>query len=122
MAKIRATFRQMSDARKTVQKLKEIGYKDAHLDMMDTYLEEYSEEIKSPGTENALNVSALVMNSSGFSRGTGKAFLSSLDPMASGFCVHEEMFCIGARLFVSPEENKIDEVKRIISEYGGVVD
>lgn len=121
MPKIRAFFERMSDAKKAAQTLKNMGYKDAQLDMIDRYNEEYSEEINFAGNENAPSLSALVLRSRGHSFDAGKAPLMSANPMVSGMGTYEEIYDLGTQLLVSAEEGKFDEVKKIIAELGGMV-
>ena len=121
MPKIRAFFDKMSEARKAAQMLKSMGFNDAHLDMMDRYNndEEYSEETNPAGTEKAINLSALVLNSKGYTNSIRKAPLLSAQPMVSGMGLYEEIYDISAQLLVSAEEGKIDEVKKSVMEAGG---
>jgi len=121
MPKIRAFFDKMSEARKAAQMLKSMGFNDAHLDMMDSYNEEYSEETNSAGTEKATSLSALVLNSKGYTNSIRKAPLLSAQPMVSGMGLYEEIYDISTQLLVSAEEGKVDEVKKIIREAGGRV-
>ncbi|MDP4094743.1 MAG: hypothetical protein Q8920_15470 [Bacillota bacterium] len=119
MPKIFADFARMVEARKTVEELKKMGYKDAHLDMAEKFSNEFASEINAPGTSRAVSLSALVLKSNGHIYNVGKAPLLAADPMVSGSGHFEETADLNARLRVTVDDDKLDEIREILSKAGG---
>lgn len=121
MPRICADFGNMIDARKTVEKLRNMGFKDACLDVVDRFTDEFAGEINIAGSENGVSLSALVMKSAGHLFNVSKAPMLAADPMASGLGVYEEIGDFNTRLRVSVDDTKIDDVKKLLIESGARV-
>ncbi|MDF2522672.1 MAG: hypothetical protein K0R31_313 [Clostridiales bacterium] len=122
MPKIEVCFKKMLDARKAVLALKEMGYKDAHLDALDNVFSEYSEEINVAGTDTGPSLSALVLNSGGRLDDVGRASLIAASPMVSGMGSFEQISeNLKVRLIVKVEDDKMDEIRNTLKEYGASV-
>jgi hypothetical protein len=120
MASLHAIFERMIDGRKAVEELKKLGCK-AHLDLVDNYLHEYSEEINFAGATNAPSLSALVLKSDGHITSIDKGPLVASSPIVSGLGSYRDMESPGTRLIVKFEEGKDEEIKSIIRNLGGSV-
>lgn len=119
MPKVEVCFKNMLNARKAVGALKKMGYKDAHLDAMDNFFTEYSEEINSAGSENGSSLSSLVLNSGRTVDDIGKASLIAANPMVSGIGTFEQIADnLKVRLIVNVDEEKVDSVRQTLREYG----
>ncbi|MCX8128645.1 MAG: hypothetical protein N3I35_00905 [Clostridia bacterium] len=121
MTNISAVFEKMGEGKKAVDALRETGYKRAYLDMVDNYLSEYSSEINFAGTRSAPSLSALVLKSDGHILNIDKGPLVASNPMVSGIGAYREMADAGTRLIVHVEDEKVEEVKKLIRSYGGKI-
>jgi hypothetical protein len=120
MSKVHANFQQMLQARKAVQALRDMGYVNAHLDAVEKFFDEHATEINVPGTHNAPSLSALVLKSRGQMYDIGKGPLMAANPYVSGVGSYNELSDdSNTRLIVSVEDDKYDEVKKLITELGG---
>jgi hypothetical protein len=119
MPRISACFEKMSEAKKAVEALKLMGYKNSYLDMHDSFMEEYSADINAAGTEAGPSLSALVQNSGSRLRYPAKAPLTAADPAVSGLGCYEDAFSVGTRLVVGVETGNAEAAERVIREYGG---
>lgn len=122
MPKIEVCFKKMLDAKKAVGALREMGYKNAHLDAVDNVFSEYSEEITFTGTTTVASLSALILNPGGRLDDLGKAPLIAASPMISGFGSFEHVADnLRTRLIVKVEDDKLEEVRQTLREYGASV-
>lgn len=120
MPKIQAYFRKMLDANKAVESLNAHGYKGAHLDSVDDFMDEYSEEINFAGSETGPSLSALVLKSGRYIDNVGKAPLTAASPMVSGIGSFEHISdSLNTRLIVNVEESKVEDVKKLLKDMGG---
>lgn len=120
MAKLDVVFERMIDGRKAVEELKKMGYR-AHLDMIDNYVNEYSEEINFAGSRNSPSLSALVLKSDGHILNIDKGPLVASSPLVSGVGAYMESIGTSIRLIVNVDDSKIEEVKSILRSGGGNV-
>ncbi|MCX7921109.1 MAG: hypothetical protein N3B21_03670 [Clostridia bacterium] len=120
MRKISVGFDNMLEATKAVEALKNMGYKQAYLDITESFYDEFSEEINFAGSTNAPSLSALVLKSNGHIYNIGKASLIAADPMVSGMGSYKEIQDDAhTRLFVNVDDEKVDDVKGILRSFGG---
>ncbi len=122
MPKLHAHFQNMLSARKAVEALKGMGYRDAHLDAAEKFLEEYSEEINFAGSRSAPSLSALIMRSNAHLFNIDKGPLMASDPMVSGIgCFKEISGSISTKLAVTVDDEKMEQIKTFLAESGGFV-
>lgn len=111
----------MSDARKAVEVLRNMGYKNAHLDMIEKTFDEHSLELSTITVKKIPSLSALVSKSKGYIFDCAKGSILAADPIVSGTCSCKETINVSTRLLVSVDADKEDEVKSILNQYGGCV-
>ncbi|MCR4436769.1 MAG: hypothetical protein QHH06_14180 [Clostridiales bacterium] len=121
MPKIHVDFENMLEGRKAVEALRGMGYKDAHLDVVDRFFDEISEEISTAGAAAGPCLSALVLRPKGTLPGSLKGPLVAVDPMVSGMGRFSEVAELSTRLRVTVDPDKVDEVKNMLKNMGGVV-
>jgi len=119
MPKIHADFTRMIEARKAVQKLKEMGFINAHLDIIEKFAAEGAEEINFAGSSNAVSLSSLVLKSNGHIVNVGKAPALASNPIVSGLGPSEESKDISTRLYVTVDEEKLESIKKFLEQAGG---
>lgn len=117
MTLLKADFDKMIDAKKVVSELKNLGYK-AHIDMADTFGTEFSMQAGIPG-RTALSLSAVVLKPHTSLYAVGKTPLLASNPMVSGSSITEESRGINVKLLVNIPEDRMDEIKNLISGMGG---
>ncbi len=117
MTTLKADFDRMIDARNVVGELKNLGY-NAHIDMADTFGTEFAMETGIPG-RTALSLSAVVLKPHVNLYTVGKTPLLAADPMVSGSSITDESKGINVKLMVNVPEDKMNEVKELISGMGG---
>ena len=119
MQKIDVYFEKMSQARKAVEKLKSMGYRNAYLDINDRNQTEFSAEINPAGSQNAMSLSSLVLKSKGFRNDASKGPLMASNPMVSGIGPVDDMADPGARLSVSVEDENAGIIRKLLMDMGG---
>jgi hypothetical protein len=121
MSTLQAAFERISEARQAIEALAGMGYTNAHLDAADNFRTEFSSELSQPGKRRIPSLSGLVLKSRGHMYGIDKASLLAVDPMVSGLGSCRDFADSNTRILVKVDDDKIDEVKKVIGEYGGIV-
>ncbi len=122
MERISAIFQRIIDGRKAIEKLKSVGYKNARLDIVDTSLEEYSNEINISSFRAAPSLSALVYKTETHILSNNKSPLVASNSMVSGLSSSEEIHNISTRLVVDiDDKQEPDEIKNLIRNLGGII-
>lgn len=122
--KIEGYFSNLKDAKATVAKLEEAGLTNSSVDMNEDAGYNNNGHMDRAGSEDALNLSSLVL-ASGNAVGGGDAGASPLlaaSPMVSGMGGFEEVMDINCKVTVEAEGNEANTAKEIISSMGGTVE
>ncbi len=117
--KIEGYFDNSKAANKTVEKLKNLGFKEAFIDMNDHYSENRNVQTNLPGTETSGSLSGLVLESDAHGVVRDKGPLTAANPMVSGMGTFEEIADVNCRVVVESEEGNANKIKQIIREMGG---
>jgi hypothetical protein len=118
--KIEAYFSGIKNANEAVQKLKNAGFNNALADINDHYVEfNNGVQPRLPGTENAPNLSSLVLSSGEHIEDSSKKPLDAASPMVSGMGGFEEIMDVNYKVAVNIDLKDVDKAKQIISESGG---
>lgn len=118
--KIEAYFTGIKNANEAVNKLKNAGFNNSVVDINDHYVEYNTGSMTVlPGTENAPNLSSLVLNSGPYLEDPSKKPLNAANPMVSGMGGFEEITDVNYRVVVNLDDADIDKAKDIINNMGG---
>ncbi|MCT8975572.1 hypothetical protein N4T77_03060 [Clostridium sp. CX1] len=118
--KIEAFFSGIKNANKAVEQLKSAGFKNTVADINDHYVEfNNGVQPRFPGTENAPNLSAMVLSSGEHIEDPSKRPLDAASPMVSGMGGFEEIIDVNYKVIVNLEETELEKAKGIIKEMGG---
>ncbi|MCR4435868.1 MAG: hypothetical protein QHH06_09200 [Clostridiales bacterium] len=117
--RIEGYFGKIKAARETVEKLKELGFKEAFIDMNDHYNENRNVQTNLPGTETSVSLSGLVLGSEAYGAVRDKAPLNAASPMVSGMGTFDEIADVNCKVVVDSGESDANKIKQIIREMGG---
>lgn len=120
--KVEGYFDSLKKANEAVSALKNAGFQNASLDLMDETIKERNVITNLPGTEMNTSLSDLVLESGNRGIDIGKAPLSAADPMVSSMAGFEEIADLGHKIVVEVNNSAVDEAKNIISKMGGSLD
>ncbi|SNT09286.1 hypothetical protein SAMN05446037_103912 [Anaerovirgula multivorans] len=115
-------FDSLKEANEAITALKNAGFKNTSLDLMDETIKEKNVITNLPGTEMNTSLSDLVLESGNRGIDIGKAPLSAADPMVSGMAGFEEIADLSHKIVVEADSKDIKEAKSIISKMGGSSD
>lgn len=118
--KLEAYFSGIKNANEAVQNLKNAGYNHAVADINDHYVEfNNGTHTVLPGTEDAPNLSSMVLSSGPLIEDPSKRPLNVANPMVSGMGGFEEITDVNYKVIVNINEKDSENVKQIIKQMGG---
>lgn len=118
--KIEGYFSGIKNANEAVEKLKSAGFNNSIRDINDHYVE-FNNGIQArlPGTEDAPNLSSLVLNSGEHIEDPSKRPLDAASPMVSGMGGFEEIMDVNYKVVVNIDSEDVEKAKQIIKSMGG---
>lgn len=120
--KVIGYFGQIKDANRAKDKLKGSGFNNVVVDLNDHYIGNKNVERDVIGTEGALILSDLVLDSGSASPDIGHGTLRAASPVVSGYGRIEEITDINYTVTLECDEGDVETAKNIMSEMGGYLD
>ena len=117
MTTYRMDFESLYEARKALAKLKEFGFNNSYLDVVENYNEEFAEEININIPQNVPCYSSAILRSGRNKATLEKAPLVANNPLVSGVgSLCELAGNRAASLFVTIQSEKLEEIKNILKD------
>lgn len=118
--KLEAYFSGIKNANEAVQNLKNAGFNNSVVDINDHYVE-FNNGTRTvlPGTENAPNLSSMILSSGPHIEDPSKRPLDAANPMVSGMGGFEEITDVNYKVIVNINEEDSENVKQIVKQMGG---
>ncbi|QGU93989.1 hypothetical protein GOM49_01540 [Clostridium bovifaecis] len=118
--KVEVFFNDIKEANEAANSINNSGLASAVVDLNEHYGADVNSQHRFPGTETAVNLSSLVLN-------TGEDYgpsspLAAASPMASGMGSFKEVSSGNSyKLMVNTDSSNVDKVKNIINNFSGTL-
>lgn len=120
MATVRSHFHNFTEARDAMILLKSKGFTNVYLDAAGNNNEEFAGEINPLGSSEGPSLSALILRSAGIRHEIDKGPLLAAHPAVSGMGTsHEGWHLLETNLIVHVDEEKLNEIRQILTKAGG---
>lgn len=122
MHKICAGFESILEAKKALDKLRSMGYISAHLDIVENSREEFAQEMPYTRKSSMPGLLDLASRSAKYKPSQRLSLLNAASPIMGGFGPHHELpVPVATHLLVTVDNDKADEIKKLLSDFGGIV-